>query len=176
MWESAVFHSSLSLSLLCFPQLWARAQFVVLCCRALSVRISGICSWGLRSWYGFRLPPSWAGYKYGARSLLYMRAFSCCSLGTSSRGVDPENYDEYSFVSAAVKEDGSIFACLSLCLCLFIFSRSAVSQLVWPNFQRSVVVFWSRAGRFVLNLLDDGCRTNPGTSASSSLSVRLRTC
>ena len=72
---------------------------------------------------------------------------------------------------AAVKEDGSIFACLSLCLCLFICSRSAVSQLVWPNFHcGDDCCFWSGAGPFVLNLLDDGLRTNLGTSARELLS------
>ena len=80
-WVGAVFHSSLSCV---HPQLWARAQFVALCCRLLAVQISGICSWGPWSWHGFRLPPSWVGYEHGAVSLLYMRAFSCSSLGNGS--------------------------------------------------------------------------------------------
>ena len=61
------------------------------------------------------------------------------------------------FVSAAVKEDGPIFACLSLCLCMFI---------CFPIRR----VFWSGAGRFVLNSLDDGLRTNPGISAREFIS------
>ena len=54
---------------------------------------------------------------------------------------------------------------------MFPVSRTVVSQVVfWPNFQRDFVGFWSGAGRFVLNSLDDGLRTNPGTSAREFIS------
>ena len=50
------------------------------------------------------------------------------------------------------------------------FPIRSVSSGFWPNFQRDVVGFWSGAGRFVLNSLDDGLRTNPGTSAREFIS------
>ena len=132
--ESAIFHSILSLSLSCVqPQTLGRVHSLVSFGVAFSLIESAEFVLGPWSWYGFRLPPSWAGYKYGARSLLSKRAFSCCSRGKGSVVTWERSQKTLMGVPLlvlAVKEDGSIFACLSLCLCLFICSRSAVSQVV----------------------------------------------
>ena len=55
-------------------------------------------------------------------------------------------------------------------LLVYLFQIRSVSSGFWPNFKRDVVVFWSGAGRFALNSLDDGLRTNPGTSAREFIS------
>ena len=81
-------------------------------------------------------------------------------------------------VSAAVKEDGSssevlkflMSARLSSQSSLYLFvcvliSICSVSIGLARNFQRCVVLFWSGAGHFVLNVLDDSLRTNLGISA-----------
>ena len=95
-------------------------------CRLFAVQISGICLWGPWSWHGCRLPPFWAGYKYGAglfctcvpslaavlerlrrhvgkvlKTLMGVPSSIAAVLKTapSSRGENPEHFDGCSFIN-----------------------------------------------------------------------------
>ena len=108
--DAWVLRFSTPLSQVSILKLWARAQIVVLCLptlrcsnqRNLFVRIL-VVAW----------VPSTAvlgGLQIRGWSLLHMRAFSCCSLGTtpSSRGEGLEDFDGCSFVNCCSLENGSI--------------------------------------------------------------------